>query len=323
MPKPLRQLLPWLLALGLAYYALRNVPLSQLLAEIRRAQAGWVTLAGGLVVGHTLLRAWRWQLLLRSLRRPVSLSNALTALLAGNAASMLIPGAGELTRCSALRRTDGVPLAESIGSVVAERLADLLALAFVAGLVLPFGAAKVLGDLQTSLSLWRERLPLFLGLAIVLVLLAAAAFWLLGLGSGRWQGQIQALGAGFTSIGRVRPLGPYLLLNLAIHACSILSLYALFCALPTTAGLGLGEAALVFVLTTVGGMLIPTQAGVGSYHLLASRVLWLCGISLTDATIWATFAHAVINLTSLLISLLGLLLAVRIVGPTQPAPTES
>lgn len=46
----------------------------------------------------------------------------------GYLANLIAPRAGEITRCGVLKRTDGVNMSASLGSVVAERIIDFLGL---------------------------------------------------------------------------------------------------------------------------------------------------------------------------------------------------
>jgi uncharacterized membrane protein YbhN (UPF0104 family) len=104
-----RQVVPIGLAIGLLWYVLKDVPLNQLAEQFQRADYGWLSLVALLIGLYVVVRAARWRLTLQVIGFSPSLFRTTIALLAGSLAGMIVPGAGDLTRCSTLQRTDGVP----------------------------------------------------------------------------------------------------------------------------------------------------------------------------------------------------------------------
>jgi glycosyltransferase 2 family protein len=326
MTKRLKQLLPVGLALLLLAYTLRGMPLASLLGQLRQAAPGWIALTA-LVMGlQTVLRAVRWRMLLRGLGHTPTTGRALSAMLAGSASSVVIPGSGELLRCTLLQRSDNVPITESVGSIITERLVDLLATAGFLTFTLLLESGRLLTYLQRYwlAPAWLSSLSAgqWLGMAVAVGLLLAL-LWL-GfrslLARGTFSGVNQRLRlterlAGFRrgllSIRRVANPMQYWLTTALIHGLSLVVLVALFRALPSTALLPNGAALTLFALTSLGSLTIPTQANIGSYHFLASRGLVAYGIPILTGTIWATFSHAVITIVNLVFSLLGFAAAMR------------
>ena len=136
--------IPILLAGLLLWYVMKDVPIQEIGNQFRLANYGWLSVVGVLIGLFYVLRAARWQLTLQAIGYHPSLFRATVALLAGSLASMIVPGAGELTRCGTLQRTDGVPISQGIGSVVAERIVELfmLILVLLLTITLEFSRAK-------------------------------------------------------------------------------------------------------------------------------------------------------------------------------------
>lgn len=332
MKKSLRRLLPILLAVGLLVWTLRGVPFSALLGQLRLVSPVWIAGATLMIVVQTGLRALRWNMMLRSLAYRPSQYRTLIALLSGNVASLILPGSGELTRCSVLSRTDAIPLPQSIGSVVAERLADLLALAVLLLLTLAVQADRLTSYLTQWVRwpAWVSATPAryFVLMAVGGLMLLVASLWLgQPLGRRLWQRynlrpKLDGLRQGLLSITRVRNLPLFILVNLAIHGLSLGFLALLFRALPSTEALSVSAALTVFAVTTLGSLTIPTQASLGSFHFLASRALLAYNVPLTDGVIWATFAHAVLTIPNLVLSLLGFGLAMRVLNQRSIRQTD-
>jgi uncharacterized protein (TIRG00374 family) len=100
-----------------------------------------------------VLRAWRWQFLLRAVG-PTRFTSAFRATAIGFTASFLLPGrTGEALRPYLLARRDGVSAVAAFATIVVERLLDLLAvlMLFAAVLVAAPAAARNDSFLMTAL----------------------------------------------------------------------------------------------------------------------------------------------------------------------------
>lgn len=120
-----RTALIFLLTLGLLAYAFRNVELSSVWAETRRADP-WLLVLAVLVTGLTYaMRAWRWQSLLAPIG-PTHFSTAFRTTVIGFAASFFLPArAGEILRPYLLARREGLNATSTFATIILERLLDL------------------------------------------------------------------------------------------------------------------------------------------------------------------------------------------------------
>lgn len=338
MNKTLKQGLAIALALGLLVYALRGMPLASLLDQLRQAAPAWIALTTLTMGLQTVLRALRWRMLLQGLGHRPSAGRALSAMLTGSASGLVIPGSGELLRCTLLQRSDNVPITESVGSIITERLVDLLATAIFLTLTLLLESGRLLAYGRTYLRppAWLSSLSAgqWVGAGVAGLALLAVTYLglrrLLDRGAGarlnnrlRLRERFDGFRRGLLSIRRVGNPALYWLTTATIHALSLVVLASLFQALPSTANLPASASLTTFALTSLGSLTIPTQANIGSYHFLASRGLLAYGVPLLTGTIWATFSHAVITLVNLLFSALGFVAALRFLKkPADPLPAE-
>ncbi|MBD2699767.1 flippase-like domain-containing protein [Spirosoma sp. BT702] len=328
MNKPfVRQVLPILLAIGLLWYVLKDVPLAELAFQFKQANYRWLSVVLLFTGFYYLTRAARWNLTLQALGYQPSLFRSTIAILAGSLASMLIPGAGELTRCGTLQRTDGVPLAKGIGSVVAERVIDLLMLVVLICLTALLESARMVNYLTGLLTPITSRLPhtkssgiLMVGLLVGLAGCSGLLYWLWKreyLQRYAFVGRIIRIGrdvqVGFLSIRQLQQPLLFVVLTVMGNTLSFIIAYVLFFTSVQTLSLPPSAALTVVTVSSLGGLAVPTQGGLGTYHFLVSRVLMLYGMPETKAVVAATFMHAVQTAFSLLFSSVGVLILPMII----------
>jgi glycosyltransferase 2 family protein len=315
------------LAIGLLAFALRGVSMAQLAGQFQRADYRLV----GVYVLVTLLIYWvrskRWQQSLLALGYQPSVFRGMVAMQSGMVAAMIVPGAGELTRCLTLQRTDHVPIAQSLGSVVAERVIDLalLPLTLLITFVLQI---DLMQTFVAGLSLRRPDLWLA-GLLLTGASGLGLLFWLwqqpavrrhpLAVRIGKF---VRGFGEGFLVIRRLPNPALFIGLTVLSQVLAWLSLYLLMLALDTTRALPPVAPLTVLAVASVGGLAVPTQASLGTFHLLAGRALMLYGLSATEGTTVATFIHTVGFGINLIVNGFSFLLVPLLVRqtPGRPAP---
>jgi hypothetical protein len=142
MKRP-RYALPMLVGLlvlgGALFYSFRTNPdwqefdLRAFTQTLRDVDLGWVALAVGAIYVTYILRALRWRVLLRPLKKDSSLSGLLSATIVGFAAIGLMGRAGELVRPYLIARNENLPVSSQLAVWVLERAFDMLILLAAAG----------------------------------------------------------------------------------------------------------------------------------------------------------------------------------------------
>jgi uncharacterized membrane protein YbhN (UPF0104 family) len=116
------------LAIGAVFLwlAIARIDMNQLWAKLRQVDIQWLVLAmAGYWVALTL-RSWRWRIILGPVRR-LSLGQVMYGLLVGYAANYVLPARlGELVRADFIGRRYGVSRLAVIGTIVVERLFDVV-----------------------------------------------------------------------------------------------------------------------------------------------------------------------------------------------------
>jgi len=283
-------------------------------------EAHVLPLLGGVIImflSHAV-RAFRWQIVLRPLKRRTSFWRAFRATIAGYGMNNLIPRSGEIVRPYLMSRGEDIPMAGALASVVVERLADVLALA-----VLMIYSLWAYGSRLTSV------FPMFSGSAIVILALMLAAlilFILMFFSERRTRRfvdifvkrlpsrlalRMEKIAVDFSH--GLRGLDRSAIVPLVIGTAGIWLLYgvSMFVSLQgfdAAKTLTFGDACLLLTLSGIA-YTIPTPGGTGSYHaLIKTGLAMIFGVPASIALAYAIATHALSYITTTL-SGLGVLVA--------------
>ncbi|WP_420151456.1 lysylphosphatidylglycerol synthase transmembrane domain-containing protein [Spirosoma sp.] len=309
-----RRGLPILLAVLLLIYALRGISFRAISTQFQQANYGLIVLVVLLTIISYFVRGKRWQQPLRALGYQPSTFRATLAMQTGVISSMIVMGSGELTRCATLQRTDGVPISQGIGSVVAERIIDLfmLAILLLVTMLLEFSRMQ---RYLTGLTFALPDTYLMVSLAAFL-LFSILAIWLIMRSPSvrdhalvlKIQNIGQGFRQGFMAIQRLPQPGLFIALTILNQIIAWLGTYFLLIAVDSTKSLPPSAALTILAVSSLGGLAVPTQGGIGTYHFLVSRALVLYGLTAAEGAVAATFMHAVGFAINLLLSSLSFLI---------------
>ncbi len=269
-----------------------------------------------------LSRAARWLMLLRPLGYKPRPLNAFLTIMLGYFANLGLPRIGEIVRAGTFSRYEKIPIEKTLGTVVVDRIVDVLSLAIVIALAFLFEFETISHFLAPYLGGGEKgsSSPLLLYLLGAL-LLGAALLWLFRkplLRSRPGQkilGMMQGFAEGLQSIRHVKKPGLFLFHSLNIWLMYYLMTWLGFLAFNPTAHLGLSPALIVFVAGSLG-MVVPSPGGLGSYHLLITAALTgLYGINGPDAFSFANIIFFTIQIgANILLGLIALIILPLING---------
>ena len=300
---------------ALMWYAVRGQDLSRIGHYIRTANYFWLSLTLLLSTLGYFSRAYRWQMQLDASQHPTSYWKVYHAMMVGYLANLVLPRAGEVIRCSVLRRSSGVPVQVALGTVVTERVIDVVVLLLLLGstLLLDFKTFwgffndKLLGGKADSIA--RNPLPLIIAGIIALVLLAAAGYALFRNLEKLRQNAffnkailfVKGLLAGVFSILKLKNKGLFLFHTVFTWAVYYAISYLAFFCFPETDNLDVRAGLAVLTFGTFG-MAEPVAGGIGPYHVLVQGILLVYGVSKEAGIAYALVVHGA---QTLLVVLLG------------------
>ena len=271
--------------------------LDKVIADFGTVNWWWI---GGVLLAFTLSnwsRTVRWIMLLRPMGYRPRFWNGYGTIMMGYFANLFFPRVGEIVRAGAMSKYEGVPMEKVVGTVVVDRIADVISLALVLGLAFFLEFDKITGFFfgqdpteAVATAPFYTRWWFILG---VPVLLGCALLWVLRhriMQLSLYQ-KARKIARGFMEgIRTIRQLeNP---VAFVLHSINVWLMYflmawlALF-AFPPTAGLTWVAGLLVFTFGALG-ILIPSPGGMGTYHFLVISVLTLFyGVADGDAFSYA------------------------------------
>jgi uncharacterized membrane protein YbhN (UPF0104 family) len=231
--------------------------------------------------------------------------------LVGYLANTVLPARlGEGVRAVLLARREGLPMPDTIGSVVLERLLDILTVA-----ILGATAAVALGARGQTLIVALVGLAVAVG---ALVVVAIAARFLRRSHWGRLE-RARTIVGGLLSGASPAGRAPVIARALALTVITWLLDAGIYWLVARSLGVDLAPVAAMIVSTVaVLSTAIPAAPGyVGTFELAASGALRALGVDVETALAVAIVAHAVVILTT---AVGGTVAAVAIARDGLPAP---
>ncbi len=318
------------IGVGLMYLAFRGNDLKKMLRDIESANYFWVFLSLFVSILAYISRAMRWNMLIESLGYKPKVRNTYWALLFGYFANLAIPRLGEVSRCGALSRKEKIPFNELLGTVVIERVIDVLMLflSLILVAILEFDLLKNFAVRAFNFHLYPAHSSFlllvnswkFVALMLSpLVLLIALQIY--------FRGQQRNQTASFKKIsdlflGIIRGFQTILMMKdnwkFIAHTFFIWTMYFIvsyvcFFSIPATSNLTAKDGLFIFAIGGIG-MTAPVQGGFGIYHLLISQALTLFGIPLSDGLVFATIVHTA---QTMLVLLMGGISVIYFLNPNK------
>ncbi|HYX05828.1 MAG TPA: lysylphosphatidylglycerol synthase transmembrane domain-containing protein [Bacteroidales bacterium] len=306
------------LAAGVAlfYWIYKDMDMQQLKNAAGNLKWGWIIVSLILGTLSNLSRAFRWMMLLAPTGYRVKWYNSFLAVLVLYLVNLIIPRAGELARCSVLTRYEQVPFPKAIGTVVVERITDLVIMLILAAIIFSLNLSTIkefflehpeFGNNIRAVLTFRN---LIIGIFAIAVLAVLYLLWARKSGNSlmiKLRKIKDDFIAGMRSISQVSNIWIYLGHSLFIFVMWLLMLYSVFLAYEPTAHLGLRVAMITFLMGGLA-MLAPVQGGIGPWHFMVYETLFIFGITKAHGKIFALIAHTSTNLIYLVIGLIALLL---------------
>ncbi len=318
-----------LLAAGLLYWAFSKSDLhwADIYQTAQTANYQWIIISIVISLLSHWLRALRWKQLLGAMQYHPGTTRTFSAVLIGYFANFIVPRMGEVSRCGSLQKTANIPFEKSFGTVITERIVDLLGLAAVVAITFVVEWKPIQQFLFPNFQL--PPTILLAGLAAGSIAFMAL-FWIIKDRMVTQWNQFAATNkvgqllngwfTGILSIKEVENPAKFILYTILIWVAYYANTYTLLLAFPSSEGLGLAAGLTVLVMGTFG-MATPTQGGIGAYHSLVASTLSFYLIPLKEATVLATFFHGTQMATILLFG--GLSFIITFFLPKKNAGIES
>ncbi len=291
----------------------RNQDLEKIWNEVRQANFGWVILA--IISGFLshFVRALRWNMLIRPLGQAPPTSITFYALMTGTLANLAVPRLGEITRCVTLAKYSKHPFNSIAGTVVAERVFDMITLLVLILTTIVFQFSYLKGFLgyfivEPLMKMIGDNFLLLFILGLIMVGVLVFVFHYLRKTNSNKTGvaakikrQIMGFWKGVLTLRDMQQKLLFIILTVAIWAFYFFTVYFIFFALPGTSMLGVPAGFTILALGSLG-IVAPVPGGIGAYHFIVITTMTeVLGIVSESATSYAYIAHATQTFTVLIL----------------------
>lgn len=278
--KALKLFLPIALGIFLVWYSYHITSVEdrqQILKYIRESDKLWVGLSILIGILSHISRAIRWNFLLEPMGYHPRLSNNILIILIAYFTNLGIPRSGEVLRATALATYEKVPFEKGFGTIVTERVVDLIMLLLIVLLTLLLQTdilVRFLDGRGISLATMFGLLTAgILGLFLFLAFLRKSSNPL----AIRLKNLIRGLLDGLLSIFRMKKKWLFIWHTLFIWAAYVAMFWVIKYTVPETAGLQLDQIMVAFVAGAFA--MSTTNGGIGLYPIAVSGALAIYGIS--------------------------------------------
>lgn len=276
--------LPLLLGVFLVYYAysqFTEAQLQEMKLYFKQARFHYIGLATVFMLIALFSRAYRWKYALNYLGYQTRLYNNVMAVAVSYLLNFTVPRSGEFSRALVLQKYEKVPFDKGFGTIVSERIIDLLCLIL-------FVFATCIVQYRQLKDFLLQKLPFqsLILLAVLFLIVAILSIYLVFYSKIRLfvfiKQKINGLVEGALSVFKMPNRAGFLWQTLIIWTSYVLTFYYGTLALEATSHISIGVVMATFV---VGSLAISfTNGGFGAFPLLISEILVLYNIPATAGT---------------------------------------
>ncbi len=252
-----------------------KIPISTIIPYFKSANYWWVAL--GLFFGllSHLSRAYRWKYLLEPMGYDVKLPNSIMAVFITYLANYGIPRSGEVLRAAVLTNYEGVPFEKGFGTIVAERIADLIVMLGIIIVTLVFQFDFIFQLLEKSvpsisLIFYGVFGVVFFGILFLYIKQSKSKIAL------KIKAFVNGLKEGFLSIFKMKNKWAFIFHTLFIWGMYILMFYITTFAVKDLENISLGAVIIAFIAASF--TIAATNGGVFFYPAAVLGALLLFGL---------------------------------------------
>jgi uncharacterized protein (TIRG00374 family) len=295
---------PLLLGFGLIYYQYSTLSveeISKIKSCFKQANYFYIFLSLIIALFGYWARAYRWKYTLQHLGHNTDFKNDLMSVCVSYFMNLTIPRSGEITRAALLKKYENVPFDKGFGTIVAERIVDLIIFLLFVGLAFVLQFEKLYSFIKEKIAFEKIILYGIIGviLGIIFLLIWIYAEWAI---IKKLKNKLSGLIEGMLSILKMKEKWKYIFFSFFIWFSYLLMFYVTIFALPETSNIGFDIVIMGFIF---GSLAVGfTNGGLGAYPLAIAMIFSLYGISNDIGT---AFGWLVWTSQTILTILLGLI----------------
>ena len=278
--KILKTVLPLVFGGFLVWYSISKISVDILLGYFKDANYNWIFLGLFFGILSHFSRAYRWKFMLDPLGFKPKFTNSILAVLVGYLVNLALPRAGEVSRALVLTNYENIPFEKGFGTIVAERIADLIMMLCIIIITLFVQFDFIYELLSNNFD------PTKIGVVLVILILvfyiftyfvkkATSGFFL------RIKTFVFGLVEGVTSIFKMKKKWAFIFHTLFIWAMYVLMFWA---TIPAIEGLEVPFGGVLIGFIAGGFSIAATNGGIGLYPIAVTAALALFDIPTEPAS---------------------------------------
>ena len=299
----------------LLYFSFKGVKWSDFIEGLKNCNWVWIVVSMAVGVLGFLARALRWRLLMLPLNKEITNREAFDGVNVAYLTNFAFPRAGEVARCGVMAKTGKISFEGALGTVVLERVVDLLTLIIWVLVVLLIRWQEFGSFMKENLfePLMGKFSSAIVPIAIIVAVMVMGGFLL-------WHyresiiknrvfakifGIINGLKDGLLTAFKMERKGLFFLYTLLLWGTYWLTSMCTILAFPQVSSLNAVDALFLMVIGGLGWV-VPVQGGLGAYHYIVSLTLAaVYSIPQVTGVIFATISHEAQALTMIVCGLLS------------------
>ncbi|MBN2890613.1 MAG: flippase-like domain-containing protein [Bacteroidales bacterium] len=268
---------------------------------LKKANYWWLLFSMFLGLLSHISRSLRWRLLIEPLGYKPRNKTLFLSVMIMYLTNMAIPRSGEILRCTITSRYEKIPFTSLLGTVVTERIIDMIILLILTIVVAISQFSVVLDFLTTNESAQKTIQNITQSAGILIAIFVIGIFSLILLFVFRkkiaktkiylkFQKFIEDFVAGIKSVIALKNKWIFIAHSLFIWTMYFVMIYVAFWAFDFTSHYGVMVGLTAFVMASYG-MVFPSPGGIGSWHFMVIETLFIYGLSRENGHIFAFGAH--------------------------------
>jgi hypothetical protein len=234
-----------------------------------------------------ILRSLRWRMMLQPLGYNPKVYNTFFAVMIMYMANMAFPRLGELLRCTFITRYEKIPVEKTIGTMLTERLMDMICLLVLGVIMITTQYSIILNYFKSeylsnpTATNYFTTPKILIGILAMVIFIALAYFLFKYISSGtstlivKIRSIIRGLVDGIISVKNIQNKPLFLFYTVSIWLCYALTIFFCFKAVPETSMNGMGAAITCLFFGSLA--IVAVQGGLGIYPIVVSKILLLYG----------------------------------------------
>lgn len=270
--------IPLLIGLGIIYYQYTTLSpdeLGKIKISFIKADYFYIYLSLFIALFGFWSRAYRWKFALNHLGYQTKFHNDLLTVCVSYFVNLTIPRSGEISRAALLKKYENVPFDKGFGTIVAERIVDLM-------IFFLFVIVAFLLQFEKLYQFLIEKLPvekiLYLLAGGIIIFILFIVVWIYA----EWKiiqklkNKLSGLIEGMTSILKMKDKWNYIFHSFFIWFSYLIMFYVTIFALPETSNISFDVVIMGFIF---GSLAVGfTNGGLGAYPLAIAMIYSLYGI---------------------------------------------